>query len=75
MKAHERYHVEAVEPVACNIDILMEFIVEIQELRRIILDIELLKLDVGIELLDVFLSCDVACFLKKRGLYGDTEET
>ena len=53
----------------------MEFVIEIQELRRIILDIELLKLDVGIELLDVFLSCDVACFLKKRGLYGDTEET
>ena len=66
MKAHERYHIEAVELIAGNVDVLMEFVIEIQELRRIILDIELLKLDVGIELLDVFLSCDVACFLKKR---------
>ena len=29
MKAHERYHVEAVELVAGNIDILVEFVIEV----------------------------------------------
>ena len=74
MKAHEAYHVEALHLVAGNIDVLMEFVIKIQKLRRIVLKIELLKLDVSVELLDVLFGCDVAGFFKKCGLYCDTKE-
>ena len=75
MQAHETYHIEALHLVARDIDLLMEFVVEIQELRRIILDIELLELNVSVELLDIFFSSYVACFLKKSALNSDTKES
>ena len=74
MKAHQAYHIEALHLVACDIDALVEVVIEIQELRRIVLKIELLKLDVGIELVDVFFRSDIARFLDERGLDGDTQE-
>ena len=53
----------------------MEFIIEIQKPRRIILDIELLELNVSVELLDIFFSSYVASFFKKSALNSDTKES
>ena len=75
MKAHETYHVEALHLIACDIDDLVEIIIEIQKLRRIVLDVELLELYVCIELLDILFGSNVACFLKERALNRDSEES
>ena len=75
MKAHQTYHVKTLHLVACDVDLLVEFIVEIEELRRIVLDIELLKLDVGVKILNVLFGGNVTRFFEKCALNRDTEES
>ena len=74
MKAHQAYHIETLHLVAGNIYHLVEFIIIIQKFRRIILDIELLKLDVCIEILNDLLGGNVTGILEKLAFDCDTEE-
>ena len=74
MKAHQAYHIEALHLVACDIDALVEVVIEIQELRRIVLKIELLKLDVCIEILNVLFGGNVTGFFKKSAFNSNTKE-
>ena len=75
MEAHQTYHIETLHLIAGDIDLLVEFIIKIQELRRIILNIELLKLDVRIKILNVLFGGNVTGFLEQCALYCDTEKS